>query len=1428
MIQVKPLYSITSVGSLQTRRFLPCFYRRIIPSLILCILFASPASSGESQNFINPENYTFRNINIDDGLSQNLVSCIYQDHAGFIWIGTKGGLNLFDGNRFKVFKYDPSDKFSLTDNYITCIYEDMLSRLWVGTNEGGIFYLDRQNERFINFNSDPEHKERLSDNHIRVITGDRYGNIWIGTGGGGLNLLSSSEKVIPPDRSGVSIIRYNEEDQGFPEDSALVNTLLFDSDGHLWVGTSSNIFRYGGPEDPVFRKIDVGLPTGDTNAVPEIFGEGIAGGRRIFEDSGSRLWMVNIFGLFTFESDKNCFTRYNHKGVPFPARNIMAATSFRNRGKEEIWVGSEDSLYILDPASGEFSGLSSEKDLNLGLKGGWFSCFFTDMGGTLWIGSNGRGLTLFNPSGMKFRYPDDKFIQGSWISSGRKLSVRSFCVSSKDNNILWLGSNEGLFRVNRSRSALSEIKIHGVPYDRQLIIYHLCEDEKGLLWIATNIGLVRYDAERGKQVIYRSSDSPSMMKGESDVIYYVLCNGSDVWVLTDCAIARFDRVKGIFQKFKYDSAPDIRKYEMIFPSLLEDKKGNLWIAAKNGLHYFNTETNKLKRYKTAHENSAGRVSREVNALLSDPVRPDKYIWFGTDGNGFCRLDIRTGKIKFFTEKEGLANNIVYGLLADDEGNFWISTNEGLSSFNPRTIEFTNYTTADGLQSNEFNRGAYYKSREGEMFFGGIEGYNCFFPQQIIQRKYMSPVVFTRLQIFEKNHLNITKNAFSILESSHLKLAYNQNHFTVDFASLDFASAGDHEFAYNVEPSLGNWIPAGSQNSLTLAELKAGNYVLTVKGTNSDRIWSDKTAVLYITIEGPWWQKPWIFPLYFIFLLVLILGLRNYELSRIRLRNRMRIATIESDKLKEIDRLKSRFFANISHEFRTPLTLIKGPLEKLIDGNTDIKSKKMLALMELNTDRLLRLINQLLELSKFESGMYSLDVKKADIIAFTERIASSFSSLADEKKIDFSVVPEPDAGNDELRTGFYFDADIIEKILTNLVSNAFKFTPAGGRIVIRLRVLKADNRGKMLEIQVEDTGTGIRKDQLPYIFDRFYQAGKRGGRAGGSGIGLAYVLELVKIHRGEINVSSEECIGTVFTARFPFGIEFLSDARIPFESDSLPVKGESTDLIAIQKDLADSRLSSKAKPKSRLWILIVEDHPQVSEYIKDNLKDEYRIIQAFDGNRGLAMAEEFIPDLIISDIMMPGIDGYSFCTKIKNNEKTSHIPVILLTARADITDRIKGLDTGADDFLVKPFNAKELAVRVRNLIKSRIALREKFSSNSIIRPGEITVSPFDEDFMQRMLKLVEENIAVPGFSVEDLAREAGMSQSQMHRKFKAVINTPANHFIRSVRMNRAMTLLQEGAGNISEVAYMIGYDDPGYFSKSFQKFYGKPPSAILKK
>jgi signal transduction histidine kinase/DNA-binding response OmpR family regulator len=671
----------------------------------------------------------------------------------------------------------------------------------------------------------------------------------------------------------------------------------------------------------------------------------------------------------------------------------------------------------------------------------------------------------------------------------------------------------------------------------------------------------------------------------------------------------------------------------------------------------------------------------------------------------------------------------------------------------------------------------------------------------------------------------------------LRLDPQQNTLSFDFAALDYGAPDRNQFEYMLEGANPEWVRAERSRSVTFGNLGPGDYLLRVRGSGREGVWSTEDGIARFTILSPWWRTSWAYAVYTLLVLGFLYAAYRLRLREMHLQKEAEMEHFQAEHLAEIDRLKSRFFANISHEFRTPLTLVLGPIRKWRERNREEELTKDMGMAERNASRLLSLVNQLLDLSKIEAGAMLLRTQRVNIVPIVKGIAFSFESSAGLRKIDLEVA----AAADEIEV--YVDGDKLEKVLSNLLSNALKFTPEGGKVGVAVRISRSpltphigardedsarwrlSEREEFVEISIRDTGIGIPVENLRHIFDRFYQVdNSETRRFGGSGIGLALAKELVDLHHGEIHVQSEAGKGTEFTVRLPMGRNHLKDEEIALGSDDEQEKIEEVDGTGLDQGREEERIGHIQGNGQKSIILIVEDNADVRAYVREQLI-AYQVLESCNGVEGIETAREVIPDLIISDVMMPGKDGYALCRILKTDEKTSHIPIILLTAKAASEHKIEGLETGADDYLTKPFDAKELLTRIRNLIEIRQQLRKKFSAGTVLKPGEVAVPSIDDALLKRIMEAVEAKMGDENFSVEELARLVGLGRRQLQRKLLGLTNLTPAEFIRYMRLQRAHALLKQNAGSVAEIAFQVGFSSPSYFSSSFHQQFGFPPSEV---
>jgi signal transduction histidine kinase/DNA-binding response OmpR family regulator len=734
--------------------------------------------------------------------------------------------------------------------------------------------------------------------------------------------------------------------------------------------------------------------------------------------------------------------------------------------------------------------------------------------------------------------------------------------------------------------------------------------------------------------------------------------------------------------------------------------------------------------------------------------------------------------------------------------------------------------------------AYHKNAGGEMFFGSFEnGFTMFHPDSIKDNPYIPPVVITAFKRYNTDDaegIGIVEKGISAQKA--ITVSYKDNILSFEFAALSYRNTFKNKYAYKLDGYNDQWIQLGTERRVSFTNLDPGEYTLCVKGSNNDGVWNEEGTSLKIIVTPPWWKTNWAYASYVLLVVGLLYGSRRYDLNRIQLKNQLRLEHVEAEKMKELDHLKSRFFANISHEFRTPLTLILGPVEQMRRSEFKGNLQEAYDMILRNGRRLLRLINQLLDLARIEAGRMALQARPENIVSFLKGLTLSFASAAERKRIALSFAAKEES------IIVYCDRDKLEKIVSNLLSNALKFTPEGGRVSVQLSVSSEQLLSKQLIadhwllITVTDTGPGISKDQLDKIFDRFYQVDASQTREQeGTGIGLALTKELVELHRGEISVHSEVGHGSSFIVRLPLGKAHLKPEEVA--NEQLSVTSDQFARFEDRESRMEDRTAGDKQPTTNdqqpptndeSIILIVEDNVDVRQYIRQYLEPEFKVIAAVDGVEGLEKALEIIPDLIISDVMMPKRDGNELCRILKNEEKTSHVPIIMLTAKADRDSKVQGLETGADDYLIKPFDSKELLARVHNLINQRRQLRERFSREIVLKPQDIAITPKDEVFLNKMKAVVERHLSEEDFDVATLSREVGMSHTQIHRKLKALTNQSVSQFIRSMRLARAVELLKQDAGTVAEIAYQVGFGSQAYFTKCFHEQFGHSPKEYVKK
>jgi signal transduction histidine kinase/ligand-binding sensor domain-containing protein/DNA-binding response OmpR family regulator len=1346
------------------------------------------------------ERVAFRHLTIADGLSQNAVQAILQDRRGFMWFGTKDGLNRYDGYQFVVFRHDPFDSTSISDSDITALLEDRTGRLWVGTRGGGLNRFDRASERFQRYPTGPTRQ-------VTSIAEDS-GAIWIGTDGEGLFRLTS------PDGPGTfqRLVHDSLDSRSLSHDH--LNAVLVDRRGEVWVATESGLDRLqrGGSGPTAFTRYS----TGAARSNGLIDREASA----LYEDSRGRLWVGSLPGVSVFDSARTRISHFYHRYRSY-RYGWGEATELVEDRAGHMWIATASELMRLDPSTGTWRYFRHDPLDPQGINSNLPIALYRDRSDILWIGTNGYGLNLHDPKANRFglfRRPGP--FPGQRPSRQAGFSV--YTLFEDAAGTIWIDAGL-LYRWNRSTGAFTSFETSSDRPDDfgNTGVWAIIEGPTGVLWLATYRGLYRYDLATGRsrQYLHRPGDAGGLPEQVTFDVYRD--RDGTLWVVTENYLSRLDDAStGRFTSFLYKERRTTGQW--VFPSTVQDPAGFLWLGSNEGLARFDPATGSFQRYRSDPRRPASLSHDAIRTILLDPKEPRRFLWIGTAGGGLNRFDRETESFTHFTEEDGLPNNVVYGVLADGNGRLWLSTNHGLSRFDPETRQFRNYDANDGLQSNEFNSGAAFRSRTGELFFGGIYGFNYFRPEEIGDNPHLPEVVITgfrRGNRFETVRDSGTALERSITETDTLRLSYQDDVIGFEFAGLEYSAPAKNRYAYRLVGFNDEWIESGAVRSATYTNLPPGRYTFEVRGSNNDGVWSETGASVRILITPPWWQTWWAYALYAALIFWALYSARQYELNRLRLESRLAIEQVEAEQLRQLDRARSRLFANVSHEFRTPLTLTLGPLDDLRAGLHGPLTPAMADQVELarrNAGRVLELINEILELARVEAGRTPLRARRLDLGGFVAGVARTFAPLAERKAIVFDVVPPVEP------ITVYADPGHLEKVVSNLLSNAFKFTPGNGTVRVTVGSDAATAR-----ITVRDSGPGIPAEELARVFDRFHRVEATAANQPGTGIGLALARELAGLHGGSITVESEVGLGSTFVVTLPLGRAHLTDDQIA--ADREIITAPAAPRMGLPRPrLTPARHQTTAAEDDVTTVLIVEDNDEVRAYVRQHLVPAYRVLEAVDGTAGLEMTRRLLPDLVLSDVMMPGLDGYALCRAIKTDPETDFIPVILLTARAEPADRLAGLREQADDYLTKPFEVGELLTRIENLIAIRRRLRERFEGIGpapvpTLHPRPAVVEPADEQFLDRVRAAIEANLGEESFNVELLAREVAHSRGHLHRRLRHLLGGTPSDLIRRMRLERAAHLLESQAGSVAEVAYSVGFKSVAHFSNAFKERYGMRPT-----
>lgn len=1320
---------------------------------LLFLFGVQPVRSGPQE-----KNYYFRSLGIGEGLSQNTVNAILQDHFGFLWFGTKDGLNRYDGLNFHIFKHNADDARSLGNNFITALYEDKNYRLWVGT-DAGLYIYNQETEAFGRF--DMKNPDGISiEKAVNTIYGDAYGRIWITVEEQGLFCYRIDDRTLE---------HYSLD---YLHSDTNVRSVCVDNGGTVWIGF------YGG-----------GLHYSKDNLVSLY--PFVCQGEEVFRDDVITKLTLGAYNYLYVGSVKHGLQGINitswqvdrmieadERGEDVFVRDIMA---FSNN---ELWIGTETGIYIYNLRTREYTHLYNVPGDTYSLSDNAVYNLCRDREGGVWIGTYFGGVNYIP---LQYTY-FEKFYPRNGRNSMHGKRVREFCQGN--DGTLWIGTEDG--GLNHYNPQTRRFRFFE-PSDAFKNVHGLCIDGD-FLWVGTfSKGLKKVDTRTGAVVrsYYKGSNPNS------------LCDNS---VFTICKTMSGDLYFGtLFGLYRYNRSSDdfIRISELngrFIYDIKEDSYGNLWLATyANGAYRYDVAKREWINYTYAPEDTSGIPSNKVLSIFEDSRR---QVWLTTQGGGFCRYNPESDNFTCFDSRKGLPNDVVYQIIEDDDGLFWISTNSGLIRFNPREFGIRVFTKANGLPVNQFNYRSGCKTSDGTIYMGSIEGFIAFNPRSFIENRYIPPVVITDFLVFNKRAVVGEKDSpldRSIIYSDRVTLKASQNSFSVRVAALSYQAPDMNQIVYKLEGFDNEWYTRPANANITYSNLRHGEYLLRIKASNSDGVWNETPAELRIRILPPFYLSVWAYILYFVFTAALLFYAAYYLRRRSRIRLIRQREKFEQEKEREIYTAKIDFFTNIAHEIRTPLTLIKGPLDHILHSDKMVPDlKEDMAVMSQNTDRLLDLTNQLLDFRKTETNGFRLNFVHCNVSEVIRNTYHRFSSLSKQKGLKVTLeLPDTD---------FYADVDkeAFTKIISNLFNNAVKYSDTYIRVFLSSENVQ---QTEYFVLRMQNDGLLVPQDQQERIFEPFIQYARNGSDkvTGGTGIGLALARSLAELHSGSLKLETvPDC--NSFRLMLP-----VAQENIIVLADPLPVT-----------ESDEARSGAAEKISGDYTVLVVEDNPDMRAFIVRQLTDVYTVLTAANGIKALEVLDNNYVSLVISDVVMPEMDGFELCKMLKSKVNYSHIPIVLLTAKTNLQSKIAGMELGADAYIEKPFSTGYLLACVANLIRTREKLRETFANSPFVAANTMAMTKADEEFLRKLNEIIEANLHDPEFSLDDMAETLNMSRSSFYRKIKGVLDMTPNDYLRLERLKKAAQLLQEGKNRVNEICYQVGFSSPSYFAKCFQKQFGVRP------
>lgn len=1305
------------------------------------------------------EHYYFKNLSIRNGLSQNTVNAILQDRKGFMWLGTKDGLNRYDGLSFRKFKHDAANPRSIGNSFITSLYEDFNGNIWVGTDAGVYIYYPEK-EAFEEFDCQSLEKTRI-ERSVSMIAGDKQGRVWIAVEAQGMFCYDARQKLL----------------RNYPlsEISSNIKCFTFDSGGTLWLGfygdglyyskdNLATVHPYGSPEDGK-REFEGGVITkivqGNYNCL--YIGSVKEGVSELNLTSGQ---VRNLLAID--ESGESIF-----------CRDLLPYSD------NELWIGTESGIYIYNLRTAQFIHLRASLYDSYSLSDNAIYALYKDREEGLWIGSYFGGVDYYPRQYTYFA----KYYPKNIANSLHGKRVREFCRA--DDGTLWIGTEDG--GLNHFNPKTKEFHFFE-PSAGFTNIHGLCMDGSHL-WVGTfSKGLRVIDTRTG--VILRTYTEGHTSHSLNDNSIFSICRTSagEIYLGTLFGLLRynrtqdnFDRIPELNGKFVYD--------------IKEDSYGNLWLATyANGAYCYDVSARRWKNYVFDAEDEKSLPYDKVLSVFEDSYR---QIWLTTQGGGFCLFHPDTETFTRYGLKDGLPNDVVYQIVEDDDRFLWLTTNNGLVRFDPKTMEMKVFSTANGLPTNQFNYRSGFKDEAGNIYLGSINGFVAFDPRTFAENRQVPAVAITDFLLFNKEvSVGETDSPLksSITFSDKVVLTADQNSFSFRIAALSYQAPRMNKLMYKLEGFDEGWLTIGESPLVTYSNLGYGDYVFKVKASNSDGVWNEQETSLHLSILPPFYLSGWAYCFYVLFFMGCLVCAIFYFKRRNYRKQHRQMEMLEQEKEREVYHAKIDFFTNVAHEIRTPLTLIKGPLENIIlKKEVDSETKEDLYIMKQNTERLLNLTNQLLDFRKTETRGFRLNFTECDVVAVLRETYFRFTSLAKQKGLDFILELPQEC----------FMADVnqeaLTKIISNLLNNGVKYASTYLRI-------SSETDEKVFHIRTFNDGEMIPDTMKEEIFKPFVRLDKEDEVTTGTGIGLALSRSLAELHQGSLMMEKGEEVNC-----FCLTLPVNQDSTITLSAENVSQVEENS--CGWEQEETDTK---EKKP----MILVVEDNPDMLAFIRKQLTTEYSVLTAMNGIEALAVLDNHYVNLVVSDVMMPQMDGFELCKTIKSDLSYSHIPVVLLTAKTNIQSKIEGLELGADAYIEKPFSVEYLLANISSLIHNREKLRQTFAKSPFVAANTMALTKADEEFIWKLNDIIQANLHNPEFSMEDMADALKMSRSSFYRKIKGVLDLSPNEYLRLERLKQAAQLLKEGKSRVNEICYTVGFNSPSYFSKCFLKQFGVLPKDFI--